>query len=45
VKFASVSSFGPQQVALFRDATSREEREMHARRAYELVARFLELIG
>ena len=45
VKFATVSSFGPRQVALFREAVTREEQEMHARRAFELVVRFLELIG
>ena len=44
-KFATVSSFGPKQVAIFYDATSREEQERHARRAFELVARFLERIG
>jgi hypothetical protein len=44
-KFATVSSFGPQQVAIFRETKSREERDMHARRAHELVARFLELVG
>lgn len=42
-KFATVDSYGPQQVATFYEATTREDRERHARRAYELVARFLEL--
>jgi hypothetical protein len=45
VKFTAVSSCRPQQVAIFREASSREEQKMYARRAYELVARFLELIG
>ena len=42
-KFGSVKSYGPQQVATFYDATSREERQMRARRAYELVDHFLDL--
>jgi hypothetical protein len=44
-KFGSVNSYGPRQVAIFYEATSREEQERHSRRGYELVARFLELIG
>jgi hypothetical protein len=44
-KFATVNSYGPRQVAIFYEATSREEQERHSRRGYELVARFLELIG
>jgi len=44
-KFATVSSYGPRQVAIFYEAKSREEQERHSRRGYELVARFLELIG
>jgi len=44
-KFATVSSYGPQQVAIFYEATSREDQERFARRAYELVVRFLDLIG
>ena len=44
-KFASVTSYGPQQVAVFYDATTREERDVHARRAYELVVRFLHGAG
>ena len=43
--FASVNSCGPRQVAIFYEATSREDQERRARRGYELVARFLELIG
>lgn len=44
-KFASVSAYGPQQVGDFYDARSRDERDMRARRAFELVVRFLGLIG
>lgn len=43
-KFESVRSYGPQQVAAFYDAPSREEREMQVRRAYEAVARFLDTV-
>jgi hypothetical protein len=45
VKFATVASYGPQQVAVFYEATSREERDSHSRRAYELVSRFLALVA
>jgi Nucleotidyl transferase AbiEii toxin, Type IV TA system len=44
-KFRTVDSYGPRQVAIFYDPTTREEQERHSRRGYELVARFLELIG
>jgi hypothetical protein len=44
-KFETVTSFGPQQVAVFYEARSSVENERRARRAYELVARFLELVG
>ena len=44
-KFDAVTSFGPQQVAVFYEAQSLEEKERRARRAYELVARFIELVG
>lgn len=44
-KFASVESYGPMQVAAFYDESSPEERQMRARRAYELVSRFVELVG
>jgi hypothetical protein len=44
-KFSSVTAYGAQQVAAFYDATTREERELRARRAFELVARFLEILG
>lgn len=43
-KFKDVSSYGPRQVAIFREAQSREQQERHTRRAYELVSRFLELV-
>lgn len=41
VKFDSLTAFGPQQVVKFYDAHSEEDRAMHARRAFELVQRFL----
>jgi hypothetical protein len=44
-KFGSPDAYGPRQVALFYDATALEEREQRSRRAYELVARFIESIG
>lgn len=44
-KFASVDSFGPQQAVEFYHSTSHEERQMQARRAYELVREFLKQIG
>ena len=44
-KFASVKAYGPQQVVAFYDSPGEEERSLQARRAYELVARFLDLIG
>ncbi len=43
-KFTSERAFGPQQVVTFYDAPTDDERAMHARRAYELVDRFLTLI-
>jgi hypothetical protein len=43
-KFESVGTFGPQQLVQFHNAVSREEQGMQARRAYELVQRFLEII-
>ena len=43
-KFEAVDSYGPQQVAIFYDAVSADERDMRARRAYELVNHFLALI-
>lgn len=43
-KFASVRAFGPQQVVAFYDDVGEEARAMRARRAHELVRRFLTLI-
>ena len=43
-KFESISSFGPQQVVEFYNSANPDEQAMHARKAYELVRRFLELI-
>lgn len=40
-KFGSVSSFGPQQVVAFHNSLSTEEREIQARRAFELVQDFI----
>jgi nucleotidyltransferase AbiEii toxin of type IV toxin-antitoxin system len=44
-KFATVVSYGPQQVAVSYEAQTRDAREVHARRAFELVTRFLDLVG
>jgi len=43
-KFSSVNAFGPQQVAQFYGEPTEELSAMRARRAYELVAAFLERI-
>jgi len=43
-KFASIEAFGPQQLVEFYFASDEETRLMHARRAYELVQKFLSLI-
>jgi hypothetical protein len=43
-KFTSVDDFGPQQVVEFHNASDTETRAMQARRAYELVQRFLHLL-
>lgn len=40
-KFASVRSFGPQQLVEFYHSTDKEEQEMQARRGYEMVKRLL----
>lgn len=40
-KFATVNSFGPQQVVEFHDSAQPEERDLQARRAFELVQKFL----
>jgi predicted nucleotidyltransferase len=42
-KFASVDAFGPQQLVEFHNATDAETQAMHARRAFELVRKFLSL--
>jgi len=44
-KFADTDCFGPQQVVEFHDSPNHEEREMQARRSYELVRKLLELIS
>jgi hypothetical protein len=43
-KFASVGSFGPQQLVEFHAVTEQESRDMTARRAFELVQKFLSLL-
>lgn len=43
-KFASVGAFGPQQLVEFHDSPDIETQAMHARRAYELVQKFLGLL-
>jgi len=40
-KFSSVDSFGPQQLAEFHNSDNAEAQAMDARRAYELVQKFL----
>jgi hypothetical protein len=42
-KFASVDAFGPYQLVEFHDAPDADIQAMHARRAYELVQKFLSL--
>jgi hypothetical protein len=43
-KFATVDAFGPGQVVEFLDLPNREAQEMQARRAFELVQKFLSLL-
>jgi hypothetical protein len=43
-KFASVNSFGPQQIVEFYNAHDKESQSMQARRGYELVRKLLSLI-
>jgi hypothetical protein len=43
-KFASVGSFGPQQLVEFHAVTEQQSRDMTARRAFELVQKFLRLL-
>ncbi len=44
-KFAGVDEFGPQQVVEFHNSHDPDISAMQARRAYELVRRFLKLVG
>jgi predicted nucleotidyltransferase len=43
-KFAAVDSYGPVQVVEFHNSASAEERGQQARRAFELVQKFLKLV-
>lgn len=43
-KFASVDAFGPHQLVEFHAAPDTETQAMHARRAYEIVQKFLSLL-
>lgn len=43
-KFSHPDAFGPQQVVEFHNSVHPDDREMQARRAYELVKKFLSLI-
>ena len=43
-KFASVDAFGPHQLVEFHAAPDAETQAMHARRAYEVVQKFLSLL-
>jgi predicted nucleotidyltransferase len=43
-KFATVDGFGPSQVVEFLDLSSDEEQEIQARRAFELVQKFVSLL-
>lgn len=43
-KFETVDAFGPMQVVEFHNATDPEERDAQARRAYELVQKFLSML-
>lgn len=40
-KFATVEGYGPQQVAAFYESRNTEQRAIHARRAFQLVQRFV----
>ena len=40
-KFARIDSFGPQRAARFRNSANKDEQAIAARRAYELVQKFL----
>jgi len=43
-KFETVEHFGPQQLAIFHDSPDQAEREMHVRRAFEIVQKLLGLL-
>jgi predicted nucleotidyltransferase len=43
-KFAAVEGFGPRQVVEFLDLSDAEEKQIQARRAFELVQKFLALL-
>ncbi|MCB1276444.1 nucleotidyl transferase AbiEii/AbiGii toxin family protein [Prosthecobacter sp.] len=44
-KFPAVDAFGPQQLVEFHDSDNQEERDMQARRAFELVQSLLGLLA
>ena len=44
-KFATVDAYGPRQVVEFYNAANAEEKERQARRAYELVQKFLKEVS
>jgi hypothetical protein len=44
-KFKTVGEYGPLQLAAFHHSADRDERERHARRAFELVQRLLRDVG
>lgn len=43
--FSSMDAYGPRQIVAFHDSSESEVRTMQARRAYELVQKFLTLVG
>jgi len=43
--YPTVEAFGPQQLVEFHSSSNPEEQAMQARRAYELVRDFLDMIG
>lgn len=43
-KFSTVGSFGPQQVVQFHDESGADAKDIRARRAYELMRSFLEML-
>jgi hypothetical protein len=44
-KFKTVGEYGPLQLSAFHHSPDRDERERHARRAFELVQRLLRDVG